>query len=129
MLSSTLSYEFVKLFLYDILVYNRTMGDHILHLREFLQTLKHHQLYAKQSKCRFGVVEDIDYLGHLISHEGVKVDPLKIDYMVKSSVPRTIKSLRGFSGLTCSYRKFIKSYGMIAAPLTELLKKNSFNWS
>jgi hypothetical protein len=105
------------------------MGDHILHLREFLQTLKHHQLYAKQSKCRFGVVEDIDYLGHLISHEGVKVDPLKIDYMVKSSVPRTIKSLRGFSGLTCSYRKFIKSYGMIAAPLTELLKKNSFNWS
>jgi len=74
-------------------------------------------------------VEDIDYLGHLISHEGVKVDPLKIHNMVKSSVTTTIKSLRGFSSLTCYYRKFIKSYGMIATPLTKLLKKNSFKWS
>ncbi len=59
-------------FFYDILAYFRTMGDHILHLREFLQTLEHHQLYTKLSKCCFRV-KDIDYLGHLISHEGVKV--------------------------------------------------------
>jgi len=85
-------------------------------------------LYAKQSKCRFGVVE-IDYLGHLISQDGVKADPKKIESMLKWSIPSTIKSLRGFLGLTGYYRKFIRRYGMIAAPLTDLLKKNSFQWT
>lgn len=58
--------RFVLVFFYDILVYSRNIEDHILHLRDILETLKHHQLYAKKSKCRLGVAE-IDYLGHLIS--------------------------------------------------------------
>jgi hypothetical protein len=120
--------RFVLVFFDDILVYSRDMKDHIVHLREVLETLKQHQFYAKQSKCRFGVAE-IDYLGHLISQEGVKADPMKIESMVKWSILSTIKSLRGFLRLTGHYRKFIRSYGMIAALLTELLKKNSFQWS
>jgi hypothetical protein len=58
--------RFVLVFFYDILLYNRNMEDPILHLRDILETLKHHQLYAKKSKYRFGVAE-IDFLGHLIS--------------------------------------------------------------
>ncbi|XP_062173762.1 uncharacterized protein LOC133879249 [Alnus glutinosa] len=117
--------RFVLVFFDDILVYSQDMETHLLHVREVLQTLKQHQLYAKQSKCRFGVAE-IEYLGHLISEKGVRADPMKIQAMLNWSIPSTIKSLRGFVGLTGYYRKFIRGYGMIAAPLTQLLKKNSF---
>jgi hypothetical protein len=73
--------RFVLVFFDDILVYSRDMAEHLGHLREVLETLKFHQLYAKQSKCRFGVAE-IDYLGHLISQDGVKADPKKIESML-----------------------------------------------
>jgi hypothetical protein len=78
--------------------------------------LHDHQLYAKESKCKFGVAE-IDYLGHLISTFGVQADPSKLEVMVAWPIPTSIKSLRGFLGLTRCYRKFIKGYGIIAAPL------------
>jgi hypothetical protein len=68
-------------------------------------------------------------LGHLVGKDGVRVDPKKIEAMQDWPHPKTLKSLRGFLGLTCYYRKFVKNYGKIAAPLTALLKKNSFTWT
>lgn len=87
-----------------------------------LGILKNHQLYAKQSKCKFGV-EEIKYLGHLISKKGVRADPSKIEYMINWPLPSTLKSIKGFLGLSGYYRKFIRGYEMIAAPLMALLKK------
>lgn len=75
------------------------MDDHVNHLRSVLTVLAQHQLFAKLSKCRFAVAE-IEYLGHLISAQGVRVDPSKLEAMVDWPVPQTIKSLRGFLGLT-----------------------------
>lgn len=117
--------KFVLVFFDDILVYSRNVVEH---LKLVLEALKQHQLYAKMSKCSFGSLE-VDYLGHLISEEGVKADPAKIEAMINWPNPRTPKDLRGFLGLTGYYREFVKGYGGIAAPLIALLRKKSFGWS
>jgi hypothetical protein len=90
-----------------------------------LEVLRCNQLYAKKSKCRFGCLE-IDYLGRMISAKGVKADSKKLKAMVDWPRPKSLKALRGFLRLTGYYKKFVKGYGNIAAPLTHLLKKNSF---
>jgi hypothetical protein len=82
----------------------------------------------KQSKCAFGALE-VEYLGHLVGKDGVRVDPKNIEAMQDWTHPKTIKILHGFLGLTGYYCKFVKNYGKIAAPLTALLKNNSFTWT
>ena len=85
-------------------------------------------MYAKPYKCFFGVKE-VEYLGHILSHEGVKVDPNKNKAMMDWTIPRTLKNLREFLGLTGYYRNFVRNYGRIAAPLIDLTKKDSFSWT
>jgi hypothetical protein len=106
-------------------VYSKDLEAHKGHLRLTLGLLRQNQLFAKMSKCRFGCAE-VDYLGHIVSVKGVCADPGKIKAMVDWSFPKNIKSLRGLLGLTGYYHKFIKGYDYIAAPLTAMLKKNSF---
>ena len=82
----------------------------------------------KNSKCFFGV-QEVEYLGHIVSHEGVKVDPNKIKAIKEWKVPTTIKQFRAFLGLTWYYRNFVKNYWRMAIHLTKLLKKDAFSWN
>ncbi|KAL0439149.1 UNVERIFIED_CONTAM: Retrovirus-related Pol polyprotein from transposon.6 [Sesamum latifolium] len=120
--------KFILVFFYDILVYSKDWKDHLVQLQVTLELLRKHQLFAKRSKCDFGK-ETIEYLGHIISKDGVSTNPSKIECMQNWPQPKTLKELRGFMGLTEYYRKFIKRYGVLSKPLTELLKKDNFSWT
>ncbi|TYK23464.1 putative retroelement pol polyprotein [Cucumis melo var. makuwa] len=119
--------KFVLVFFDDILVYSRNEEEHELHMKKVLAVLRHHELYANQKKCHFAQ-EKIEYLGHVISG-GVAVDPEKIKAISDWSQPTNVKETRGFLGLTGYYRRFVRNYGTIATPLTQLLKKGGFNWT
>ncbi|XP_026428500.1 uncharacterized protein LOC113324394 [Papaver somniferum] len=112
----------------DILNYRKSMEDHVLHLQQVFFVLRQHSLYAKLSKCVFAQPQ-LYYLCHLISAEGVAADPDKITAMTNWPFPANLKQLRGFLGLTVYYRRFIRGYGTISKPLTDMLKKYAFHWS
>ena len=116
------------MFFDDILIYNLTWEQHLEHVQLTLAVLRQHQFYVKMSKCAFGK-QELEYLGHIITHCGVKVDEKKIEAMVAWPRPSNITELRGFLGLTGYYRKFVQGYGLIARPLTNLLKKGKFQWN
>ncbi|GKE07481.1 ty3-gypsy retrotransposon protein [Tanacetum coccineum] len=120
--------HFTLVFFDDILVYSATLKEHSQHLQSVLQVMKQNSLYAKMSKCTFATTQ-VEYLGHIISGEGVSRDPSKIIAMKKWPTPVNVKQLRGFLGLTGYYRRFIKNYAIISKPLTTLLKKHSFTWN
>ena len=119
--------KFILVFFDVILFYSLNMEQHLAHLKTTFQVLKSNQLYAKKSKCIFAEGK-VEYLGHIITGEGVLTDPKKITAMVEWPTPKIVKELRDFLGLIGYYRKFIKGYGIINKPLTELLRKNGFEW-
>jgi hypothetical protein len=121
--------KFVIMFFDDILVYSTSLEEHLDHLRQVLQWLRQDQWKLKMSKCSFAQ-RSISYLGHVLSVDGVATDPSKVQAILDCPVPTTVRQLRGFLGLAGYYRKFVKNFGILAHPLTQLLKKDApFLWT
>lgn len=119
---------FVLVFFDDILIYSKTLQEHEEHIKIVLQVLRENQLFAKLSKCVFAE-KQVEYLGHIISAEGVATDPKKISAIADWPVPDNTTKLRSFLGLAGYHRRFIKNYGLICRPLHDLLKKGNFLWT
>ncbi|WVZ89377.1 LOW QUALITY PROTEIN: hypothetical protein U9M48_035794 [Paspalum notatum var. saurae] len=119
--------KFVVVFIDDILIYSKTEEEHEEHLRLVLQKLREHKLYAKLSKCEFWL-NQVPFLGHIVSKGGIMVDPSKISSVMDWKVPE--KEVRGFLGLAGYYRRFIEIFSKIAKPMTSLLEKGApFIWT
>ena len=117
----------VIVFFDDILVYSNSEELHLTHLAQVFDILSQHQFFLKLPKCSFGQGE-VSYLGHIVSQGSVAPDPAKIQAIVDWPLPKNLKGLRGFLGLSGFYRKFIRLYAAIAQPLTNMLRRDSFKW-
>ena len=116
----------VLIYLDDILIFSKSKREHEEHLRRVLGRLRKHQLYAKLSKCSF-FQQQLKYLGHVVTHDGVKVDPDKVAAVATWEEPTNVPELRKFLGFANYFRKFLKGYAKHVAPLNTLLK-NGVNW-
>ena len=121
--------KFVLAFLNDILIYSKNEEEHEEHLRLTFQLLREHQLYAKLCRCDF-YRDRIQYLGHIISKEGIYVDPEKIEAIMNWPTPRNVTDVRSFMELTGYYRRFIEGFSKVAHAITSLQKKGvKFEWT
>jgi hypothetical protein len=120
--------RFVVVFIDDILIYSKSESDHEVHLRLVLQKLRDNQLYAKYSKCEFWI-DEVSFLGHIISNGGISVDTAKVKEIVVWSIPTTVTEIQSFLGLAGYYRRFIEGFSKIAQSMTSLLEKGrEFKW-
>jgi hypothetical protein len=120
--------RFVEVYCDDILIFSKTREEHLVHVRMVLETLRHHQLYAKASKCQFGR-SSVGFLGHVISEHGVAVDPRKVAAVAEWATPQSCTDVRRFVGLANYYRKFVLRFSALAAPLTALCSPRArFAW-
>lgn len=120
--------QFVVVFIDDILIYSKLEEEHVEHLRIVLQVLKEKRLYAKLSKCEFWLRE-VSFLGHVVSSDGIAVDPSKIDAVLQWEAPTSVTEIRSFLGLAGYYRRFIEGFSKLALPLTKLTCKGvAFVW-
>ncbi|KAL0187127.1 hypothetical protein M9458_018797, partial [Cirrhinus mrigala] len=116
--------RWVIVYIDDILIYSSSLQEHILHVRAVLQRLIKHQLYAKAEKWEFHQMS-ISFLGYIISHEGVSMDEAKVRAVTEWPQPQTLKELQRFLGFANFYRRFIRGFSLIAAPLTSMTKRSS----
>lgn len=116
-------------FIDDILIYSKSWAEHLQHISAVLTILQQHKFHVKLSKCSFAK-QQISYLGHIISSQGVSTDPTKIDIVANWPQPHNVKELRSFLGMAGYYRRFVAHFGLISKPLTNLLKKGtSYVWT
>lgn len=120
--------DFVVCYLDDILIFSKNEEDHKTHVRLVLQKLRDAGLYAKLEKCVFHQPQ-VEFLGYIISGEGLSMDPKKIQTVINWKAPKTVRDVQCFLGFANFYRIFIKNYSKIAAPLTRLTCKDKLEWS
>lgn len=123
-----LQFEVCLIYLDDLIVFSKTFEEHLQRLRLVLQKLKENNLRLKSSKCSF-LKNELEYLGHTVSAQGVKPQDEKIRAVAEYPTPKTVRDVRSFLGFVGFYRKFIPQFAEIARPLTQLTKvAKAFVW-
>ena len=121
--------SFVVAFIDNIVIYSKTKEEHERHLKIALQTLKDNKLYTKLSKCEFWL-EEVSFLGHVISRKGITVDPSKVEAVISWERLKSVSEIRSFLGLAGYYRRFIEGFSRLALSLTTLTRKGqTFVWN
>ncbi|PKA66550.1 putative mitochondrial protein [Apostasia shenzhenica] len=120
--------NFIVVYFDDILIYSRTKEEHVIHLSQICQALRKDSLYANLKKCTF-MTDRVIFLDFIVSSEGVSTDPKKVSAIVSWSVPQSIHDIRSFNGLATFYRRFICGFSTIVAPITDCIRKGSFEWT
>jgi len=116
-------------YLYDVIVIASSIQEYEERLREVFDRLRQYNLKLQPSKCEF-MRREVNYIGHIISEEGIKPDPKKTSCLTNFPVPRNPKEVKSFLGLAGYYRKFVRDFSQISKPLTTLLKKEArFEWT
>ncbi|XP_048613491.1 uncharacterized protein LOC111211802 [Brassica napus] len=120
--------HFVVVYFDDILIYSKNLDDHKIHLKSVLDVLRKEKLFANLEKCSFGT-DHVVFLGFVVGADGLRVDEEKIKAIRDWPSPTTVGEVRSFHGLAGFYRRFVQDFSTIAAPLTEVIKKNmGFKW-
>jgi hypothetical protein len=120
--------DFMSAYLDDLLIYSKSLKEHKHHVRLVLQRLEENGLHLKASKCQFHQ-EEIAFLGYIISAQGISMDPSKVSAIRTWPVPQSVLDIQIFLGLANFYRRFIKNFSKLIAPITKLLKKGTiFGW-
>jgi len=120
--------NFLKIFGYDLNVHSESWEEHLQHLGIVMYKLREVNLKLNPNKCCFAA-KNITFLGHVVSKEGTKLDPGKIEAVLHFSQPKIVTNVRSFLGLTGYYRNYVRGYSQLAAPLFELTRKDvNFVW-
>ena len=114
---------FVVVYLDDILIYSDSLEEHQVHVKKVLARLQQHDLHARPHKCQFHT-KSVEYLGVIVTPNGITMDPGKIQTILDWPAPKTVKELQSFLGFANFYRRFIDNYSGIVVPLTRLLRKD-----
>ncbi|MCO5604146.1 hypothetical protein L7F22_058306 [Adiantum nelumboides] len=115
--------NFTGVFFDDVIIYSKSMEEHKKHLQVIFQALRDNKLFINQKKNEF-FLQEIQYLGHIISKLGIRMDPSKLEVIKEWPNPRNLHELRSFIGMCAYYRCFIEKFSLIAGPLHDLTKKN-----
>ena len=120
--------KFVVVYFDDILIFSKSMAEHERHIRDVLCVLRREKFFAAKQKCEFGT-KKIQFLGYVISDQGLSVDSTKVAAVKSWPVPLTLTEVRSFQGLASFYRRFVPHFSSIMAPITSCMKMGKFEWS
>jgi len=128
-LNPTVGNQFVSVYIDDVLIYSQTLPEHLEHLKLVIKRIEQAGLKLKPRKCLF-VRDEVEYLGHLLTSDGLKTNPRTVNAVKEYPQPQSVKEIRQFLGLSSYYRHFIKNFAALAQPLTALTRHNvEFKWT
>ena len=116
--------KFVVVYFDDILVYSKSETEHVDHVSAVFETLRREKVYANLKKCEFHTPE-VTFLGYVVGVDGLKVDMTKVQAIREWTPPTTVSEIQRFLGMCGFFRRFVREFSIIAAPLTALLKKGT----